>query len=143
MSPRSLRSDDGSLTVFVAVIVAGLLVAFGLVVDGGQQLAATERADSIAQQAARAGAQALDAQALRASGLAQLDPSAAVAAADAYLSAAGVPGAAHADASTVTVDVTIHRATDVLSVIGIQTLTAHGHARARIAPGVTTDEAGP
>lgn len=141
MSREVLNSEDGSLTVFVAVIVAGLLVAFGLVVDGGQQLAATERADSIAQQAARAGAQALDAQALRATGVAQLDPSAAVAAADAYLRAAGIVGSAHADASGVTVDVLIHRATDVLGVIGIHTVTAHGHAHARIAPGITTDEA--
>jgi hypothetical protein len=141
MNRTARGRDEGSLTVFVAVIVAGLLIAFGLVVDGGQQLAATERADSVAQQAARAGAQALNAQALRATGVARLDPSAAIAAADAYLTAAGVAGTAHADTSTVTVDVTIHRATDVLSVIGIHTLTAHGHAHARIAPGVTTDEA--
>lgn len=143
MTRRGLRGDDGSLTVFVAVVAAGLIVALGLVVDGGRELAANERANSIAQQAARAGAQALDTGTLRATGVARLDPTGAIAAADAYLSAAGVQGEAHATSSDVTVEVTIQRSTDVLGVIGIHSLTAHGHGRARIAPGVTTDEVSP
>ena len=142
-SPRRAHRDEGSLTVFVAVIAGVLLVALGLVVDGGRQLSATEHADSLAQQAARAGAQALNTAALRASGITQLDTAAAVDAANAYLAAAGVDGSARADATSVTVDVTVSRPADVLGVIGIHTLTAHGHARARIIPGVTTGEANP
>lgn len=140
---RAPNDDRGSVTVFVVVIAASLLFAFGLVVDGGVKLAATERADAIAEQAARAGAQAIDTAALRATGQAHIDPTAAAAAARAYLSSLRVQGQVAVNGSTVTVDVTLHRQTKVLGLIGINSVEGHGHAQARLAPGIATDEGTP
>ena len=140
MSRRHLTDDRGTITVFVVVIAASLLFALGLVVDGGVKLAAVERADSIAEQAARAGAQAVDTSTLRATGQALIDPAAAANAARSYLASIGVQGQVVADSSTVIVDVTIRRDTKVLGLIGINSVVGHGHAQARLAPGIATDE---
>lgn len=45
--------EAGSVTVFVAISVLGLLLLIGLVADGGAKLRATQRADSVAAEAAR------------------------------------------------------------------------------------------
>lgn len=140
MSRRYVTDDHGAITVFVVVIAASLLLGFGLVVDGGVKLAAVERADSVAEQAARAGAQAIDTSALRATGQARIDPAAAANAARNYLASIGVQGQVLVDPSTVTVDVTIRRDTKVLGLIGINSVVGHGHAQARLAPGIATDE---
>jgi len=140
MNSRQRTDDHGAITVFVVVIAASLLLAFGLVVDGGLKLAAVERADSIAEQAARAGAQAIDTSTLRATGQAHIDSAAAVTAARAYLASVGVVGQVVVNPSMVTVDVTIRRSTKVLDLIGINNVVAHGHAQARLAPGIATDE---
>lgn len=140
MNSRKLADDRGAITVFVVVIAASLLLGFGLVVDGGVKLAAVERADSIAEQAARAGAQAIDASTLRATGQARIDPVAAANAARSYLASIGVQGQVVVDPSAVIVDVTIRRSTKVLGLIGINSVVGHGHAQARLAPGIATDE---
>jgi hypothetical protein len=59
---RAVSTDPeaGSVTLFVAITVVGLLVLCGLVADGGVKLRATQRVDSVAAEAARAGGQALD-----------------------------------------------------------------------------------
>lgn len=143
MNRRQGVGDRGSLTLFTLVLAAGLLLAFGLVVDGGTKLAASRRATEVAEQAARAGAQALDATSLRAGGAARLDPTVAASAARAYLGSAGVPGEVQADSAGVTVEVTIHRATAVLGLVGIHTVTAYGHAHARLAPGIASEAGAP
>jgi Flp pilus assembly protein TadG len=140
MNSRRLADDRGAITVFVVVIAASLLLGFGLVVDGGVKLAAVERADSIAAQAARAGAQAINTSTLRATGQARIDPAAAANAARSYLASIGVQGQVVVDPSAVTVDVTIRRSTKVLGLIGINNVVGHGHAQARLAPGIATDE---
>ena len=57
-----LRTDPekGSVTVFFAISVLGLLLLIGLVADGGAKLRATQQAAATAAEAARAGGQALD-----------------------------------------------------------------------------------
>src|SRR4051812_49043339 len=58
--------DRGSVTAYLLIMTVALVVLAGLVLDGGAALAAHGRAADTAQQAARAGADALDEQSLRA-----------------------------------------------------------------------------
>src|SRR6478752_6107801 len=59
--------DGGSITAYLLIMTVALVVLAGLVLDGGAALTAHGRAADTAQQAARAGADALDEQSLRAS----------------------------------------------------------------------------
>ena len=86
------RGDEGRVTAFVVVAMAGLLLVGGLVLDGGLALAARSRVIGIAEEAARAGSQQLDLVAYRAGRPLTLDVGAAKAAARNYLAAAGVTG---------------------------------------------------
>lgn len=76
-----LASDEGSVTVLAAVLMAALLLVLALVVDGGARLRATSRADALAAEAARAAVSAVD---LRGPTVV-VDRPAAVAAANTYL----------------------------------------------------------
>jgi Flp pilus assembly protein TadG len=132
--------EDGSITLFAVVIVAGLLIALGLVVDGGRQLAAQRQADAVADQAARAGAQALDRTLLRTTGTARLDEAAAAAAARRFLAESGADGAVDVTATTVTVRVTATHPTEVLGLIGLARMTVHATGTATLTPGIATAE---
>ena len=66
--------EDGQVTAFVAVLMLALLAMMGLVSDGGRALAAHLSAVNQAQEAARAGAQALDEEAIRTHSPQLLDP---------------------------------------------------------------------
>ena len=78
------------------------MALLGLVVDGGAALTAHQAAEVEAEQAARSGAGAISVDALRA-GSVQLDPAAAVAAAERFTAAAGHPGTATVSGGVVTV----------------------------------------
>ena len=54
------RDETGSITPFVVIVSLALILLAALVVDGGRQLNARGRAVAYAQEAARAGAQAID-----------------------------------------------------------------------------------
>lgn len=54
------RSERGSITPFVVIVSLGILMLAALVIDGGRQLNAKGRAIAYAQEAARAGSQAVD-----------------------------------------------------------------------------------
>ncbi|MEV5414482.1 pilus assembly protein TadG-related protein [Thermopolyspora sp. NPDC052614] len=60
--------ERGSLAVFVVLFSVAVLVLAGLLVDGGAQINARLRAGDIAEQAARAAADAIDVERLRATG---------------------------------------------------------------------------
>ncbi|WP_231851807.1 hypothetical protein [Modestobacter italicus] len=93
-------------------------------------MAATQRADAIADEAARAGGQALDVSAALA-GDVRVDPAAAVAAARDYLDRNGVHGAVTVvDGDSLTVTTTITEPTSFLGLIGIQTMTVEGSGTA-------------
>ncbi|GAA2997952.1 hypothetical protein GCM10020229_07900 [Kitasatospora albolonga] len=66
MSPNRFRrrADEGSIALFVAICVAGLVIMVGIVLEGGGRLRAIENADARAQEAARAVGQQLDQAAL-------------------------------------------------------------------------------
>lgn len=119
------RDDRGGVTVFVAVCVMALLGIIGVAVDGGSKMRATERADYIAGEAARAGGQAVDpAEAISGTAVV-VDPQAAQAAAQAYLRSAGATGtvSVSGDGKTVSVTVSSSYDTKFLSLVGIGSLS--------------------
>jgi hypothetical protein len=93
-----------------------------VVVDGGAALDAKVRSLYESGEAARAGAQMLDAEAYHRRGARVLDHTAAVAAAQTHLALTGDTGTVTATGDTVTVRVTARHATWLLSLIGIKTL---------------------
>ncbi|MFF1628231.1 TadE/TadG family type IV pilus assembly protein [Streptomyces sp. NPDC058272] len=140
---RRTRLDDrGGVTVFVAVCVIALIGFIGVAVDGGSKMRATERADYIAGEAARAGGQAIDpAEAISGTAIV-VDPQDASAAAQAYLRSAGASGtvSVSGDGKTLTVTVTNSYDTKFLSVVGIGSLSVTGHGKATLLHGVTAPE---
>ncbi|MER6691982.1 pilus assembly protein TadG-related protein [Streptomyces minutiscleroticus] len=143
MRLRRARLDDrGGITVFVAVCVVALLGIIGVAVDGGGKLRATERADYLAGEAARAGGQAIDPARAVTGQAVVADPHDAQAAARAYLTSAGVSGTVTVarDGTALTVSVTDSYATRFLSVVGIGRLAVTGHGTATLLHGVTAPE---
>lgn len=102
----SRAAERGSVTAFVAVIATALVMVAGMAYDGGSVLTNHAAARRDAAQAARAGAQEIDVDHLRATGEILLDPAAAEAAALHYLELAGATGTAAVNGSSVTVRVT-------------------------------------
>jgi Flp pilus assembly protein TadG len=137
------REDDdrGAVTLFVAVFTVTLLVAIGLVVDGGGKVRALQRADEAAREAARAGSQMLDVpSAVRGDG-ARVAPGAAARAARAYLTAAGVEGTVTVEGNAVRVSTSITYEPVFLAFAGVGPMTVTGTAVAR--PVAGDDEEGP
>ena len=142
---RIRRGDEdgerGAVAVVIPILTVGMLAMAGLVVDGGAALAARGRAADVAQQAARAGADALAPASLRRgdpAGLA-VNPAAAVLAADQVLQVGAVSGQVSVSGDTVTVTAEITRRTSILSAIGVDTVTGHASATAAVLYGGTTD----
>ncbi len=133
---RGPQADGGSISAFVILLVPALMALSGLVVDGGTALAAQQAAVDEAGQAARAGAGALSVDALR-SGVVEVDPQAAVAAAEAFTVAAGHPGTASVSAGVVTVSIRYRIPTALLGIVGVRSLPVAGTASAIDVEGVT------
>ncbi|MFE9604494.1 TadE/TadG family type IV pilus assembly protein [Streptomyces hokutonensis] len=139
---RGRLGDRGGVTVFMAVCVVALIGIIGICVDGGSKMRATERADYVAGEAARAGGQAIDpAQAITGTAIV-VDPQDAQAAAQAYLRSVGATGSVSVsgDGKTLTVTVTDSYATKFLPVVGIGSLAVTGHGEATLLHGVTAPE---
>jgi hypothetical protein len=132
-----MKPDSGQITAFVVVIFAALVLVAGLVLDGGLILSARLRALNEAQEAARAGAQAIDLATYRSTGTITLDPSQAAAAARAYLTSTGARGDVQVNGDRVTVTVRRTQATQILAVAGIGRVVVHGTAVAHPARGIT------
>ncbi|MEU1446921.1 TadE/TadG family type IV pilus assembly protein [Streptomyces mirabilis] len=136
--------DRGGVTVFVAVCVIALIGIIGVAVDGGSKMRATERADYIAGEAARAGGQAIDpAEAITGKAIV-VDPQDAQAAAQAYLRSAGATGtvSVSGDGKTLNVTVTSTYDTKFLSAVGIGSLSVTGQGKATLLHGVTAPDEG-
>ncbi|MEU0186731.1 hypothetical protein ABZ312_37105 [Streptomyces sp. NPDC006207] len=136
------RGDRGGIAVFVAICTVAQLAIAGLVLDGGGKLRATERADALALEAARAGGQALDPAAAVTGTAIRVDPAAAQAAATEYLRQAGVHGTVTVspDRSELTVTVDTTYATRFLPIIGIGSMDVTGHGAATLLHGVEQPE---
>lgn len=122
------RSEQGSVTVFVVSLTLALLLAAGLVFDGGRLVDARLEAADAAGAAARAGAQAMTD--LR-SGDRRLDPARAAAAASAQLGRSGHDGSVEVRGAEVVVTVRITRRPALLHLVGLgaRTVTATRSAR--------------
>jgi Flp pilus assembly protein TadG len=128
--PRTGGAERGSISLFLAVLVPGLLLVIGLAVDGGAKVAATQHANAVADEAARAGGQALDVAAAL-SGSVRVDPVAAVAAAQDYLDRTAVQGTVTVvDGDTLQVTTTVTEPTTFLGLIGIASFTVEGFGTA-------------
>lgn len=123
------RDERGALSTFLAVIALALLMAAGLAVDGGRKVAALREASHLADNAARAGAQAVDLDTLRSSGELRLRPDEATSRATDYLASLGHEGQIQVASDTVTVTVSL-TVNPVLLPLGPITVTATETARA-------------
>ena len=132
--------DRGSITAYLLIMTVALVVLAGLVLDGGAALTAHGTAADTAQQAARAGADALDEQSLRASAPAGLttNPAAAREAAAAVLAAADVSGDVTVTGTTVTVTARATTPTAILAIVGIDQVGGTATATAIPLHGTTT-----
>lgn len=132
-----MRDEQGSVTAFVAVVAASLVLVAGMVVDGGQVLSAGVDAQRLAASAARAGAQELSVDALRSTGRPILEPRRATRSAEEFLDAAGAQGSVRVSASHVAVTVTVELPMRVLPLPSRQiTVTRTAEAVAGVtAPG--------
>ena len=133
------QTEEGSVSIFLVVLLLAVFAVFGLVVDGGARLDGQREATNQAEQAARAAAQAINPTSLR-SGTTTLDPTAARAAASHYLAAVGniTLTGVHVTATTVTITVSTTVQPAVLSIIGIHALTVTGTGRAQLLRSNTT-----
>lgn len=138
---RVHRSDQGSITIFVAITYPMLIALVGFGADSSAHTRATERAANIAREAARAGGQALDFTTAVPGGVKQVDPAAAIAAVDAYLITAGLPPCTPAscvispDLQHITVTVTITQPTFTLQIVGVNSFTVSGTETAALVVG--------
>ncbi|MGH9014009.1 MAG: pilus assembly protein TadG-related protein [Acidimicrobiia bacterium] len=133
-------SERGSVSAFAAGITVALIVAAGLVIDGGAMLAARRQAVSDADAAARAGAQMIDEDRLHADGRTVLDTEGSAAAARAFLASVGRRGEVSATPDQITVTVHVDQPMYVLGLAGIGTKTVTGRATARPVRGVNEGE---
>lgn len=123
------RDERGSATGFVVALGLALLVVGGVVIDGGYTLGARREAMNQAEQAARAGSDALNEGALR-DGTVRVDPGRAIAAANAYLARVGAHGHVSVIGDEVTVTVTSRQDTKILSLVGVGSLPVEATASA-------------
>jgi Flp pilus assembly protein TadG len=132
------HGEEGSVSLFLVVLLLAVFAVFGLVVDGGARLDGQREATNQAEQAARAAAQAVNSTSLR-TGATTRDPTAARAAAARYLTSTGnaTLTGIRVVGNTVTVTVTTTVQPVVLSIIGIHSLTVTGTGRARLLRGNT------
>ncbi|MFC4469215.1 pilus assembly protein TadG-related protein [Streptomyces xiangluensis] len=126
--------EEGSISLFFAVISVGLLLVMGLLVDGGGALNASNRAESLASEAARTAGQQLDpAQAIQGTAI-TIDPEAAQGAAEDYLAGAGVQGEVQISDDGQTMTVTVHDTyhTYFAQLLGKTTISVTGSATAHL-----------
>ena len=101
------RDERGVVSTFLAVIALAMLMAAGLAIDGGRKINALLEASHLADNAARAGAQAVDLDTLRTTGDLRLLPEEAAVRVDQYLTSLGHTGETTVKRATVTVSVSL------------------------------------
>jgi Flp pilus assembly protein TadG len=138
--PQRARDDAGSVALYLALYMLALMVLAGLVIDGGAAIAARARAADLAEQAARAGADALVPASLRGLSPAEMriDPAGAQAAADRVLGLGGATGVVSVAGLDVSVTAHVPRRAAVLSAVGIDDLTGTATATATVLYGTAT-----
>lgn len=132
--------DDGSISLLLVVAVFGLLIAVGLVVDGGQKLRSSQRADDVAGEAARAAVLSVQPGNTVRGERPKINEAAARRAAEDYLQQAGVSGTVTVGDGRVQVHTSSSFTPSFLSMIGLGTQTVTGQADARLARGVQQEQ---
>ena len=120
------------MSVMFAALGLALLMATGLAVDGGRKLGGLSEARDVADNAARAGAQMVDPDAFKTSGVPTLDPAAAATRAQGFLATHGYDGTVTVTGTTVTVTVTISVPTTFLPGLMVVSATESASAVADI-----------
>jgi Flp pilus assembly protein TadG len=137
-SPRGGDRERGTITLMLLVMFVALLALAGIVIDGGAKLAQAENANAIAQEAARAGAGIVNQGKALATGSFTVDQGQALAAAQQYLARLGLKGTVVPDGpDAIRVTVRLIAPTQVLSIIGIDSMKSTGSATASLVTGVT------
>ncbi len=134
MHPSPSRRDRGSVTIWLALASFVMIVLVGVAVDLSGQVYAQQHARDIAAQVARTAGQQIDAvRGVRGLG-AQTNTTQAVAAAKAYLAAAGIAGEATVTGGGTAITVTVVDAyeTKFLTIVGLQSLRVTGSAETRV-----------
>lgn len=117
------------MAIFVAAVTPGLLLIVGLVYDVGGAMRSRQQATAVAEEAARAGAEALSTGGYRQGGTVAVAGVTAETAAEAYLRAAAAGGRVRLSGpAQLSVDVTIHHATQFLGLVGVSSITVTGRA---------------
>jgi len=132
---RWWRRDDGALTPMVVAFALAIYLMIGLSVDGAGKMRAIERANDLAAEAARAGAQAIDIPQAVPGNAIVIQPDRARAAALQYLADAGVTGTATPDPDGVHLTVTVTIPYQPIFLIGFPTFQAQGTATAQLVVG--------
>jgi Flp pilus assembly protein TadG len=140
LTEQAAGGDRGSLSLYLALFTVALLAMAGLVIDGGAAIAARGRAADLAEQAARAGADALSQNTLRGGTPAALsiDPAAARSAAGRVLDLGGATGEVTVTGLEVSVTAHVPRRAVILSAVGLTDLTGTATATATVLHGTTT-----
>ncbi|WP_327087473.1 Tad domain-containing protein [Nonomuraea sp. NBC_01738] len=131
-----MSGERGSMSVFTVLFSVVVFLLAGLLVDGGAAINAKLRASDVAEQAARAGADRIDVEHLRASGQARLlGQSEVCARADEVISAYGSADVTRGDCSVsggdeVTVSVKVRWEAFFLGALGFTGSEMEGTARA-------------
>jgi uncharacterized membrane protein len=135
LSGGSVRGERGSVTTFVVVMVVPVVLMAALAFDGGRMLAARREAIDTAQNAALAGAQAIDGPAVRQGGV-DVSPGRVAAASQEYLARNDATGTVSVGPNEVVVTVTDTVELTLLPMIGITTKTVTGTGRSELVRGV-------
>jgi Flp pilus assembly protein TadG len=142
---RRRLGDEGTLTLFAAIVAIALLAVVAFVLDAAQKLEAGQQARDLAEEAARAGADAVNVQAAYAgSGPLAVSPAQAITAARQYLSQSGHAGTVIVTGTTtVQVTVTVTDPAPFTAVLGITSVSATETATATLTQGVTGPQGQP
>ena len=127
------RDEGGTATAFVVGFAVVLLACAGLVIDGGNAINARMKLADDVEQAARAGAQEIDIEALRSTDVVRLNGLAAEARARGYLNALGYTNISvpPVTADTITVHAEDVTTTKLLSLIGVDSFDIAATATAQ------------
>lgn len=137
------RGERGTVTAFVAAFTFALLAVAGLVIDGGYLLAERQRAYDEADAAARAAAQAIDIDSLRADSTVAIDEAEAQRRVDAFLEPTGHHGVVGIEGGEVTVRLSYSQPLVLLDAFGVGPATISAVGRATPIQAVEDEDVGP
>lgn len=130
---KPVRDERGSISIWLVTSSFVMMMLVGLAVDLGGQVHAEQRAHNIAAEAARTGAEQVEAAPAIQGQYVRVDAAAARAAAEQYLAASGIEGTVTVTGGdTIRVAVTDTYTPKFLGFIGIGDLTVTSGASARI-----------